>query len=101
MKTILQFKVDPDFLRDCTDVTDPVRIKITAPESIFISGILGESGRKMIADGAPFIFTRSLAEKLIKNGVAELLPDKPSHAVCANWAYIIAQVWLQGLKERH
>jgi len=82
MKTTLQFKVDPDFLRDCTEVIDPVRIKITAPESICISGILGESGRKMIADWAPFIFyASSLAEKLIRNGLAELLPDKPSHAV--------------------
>lgn len=68
--TELQFKVDPDYLRDHTIVRDPVRILITDPESIFITGILGESGRRMIADGAPFIFTRPLAEKLIKHGVA-------------------------------
>lgn len=68
--TELQFKVDPDFLRDKTVVRDPVRIKIVDAESIFITGILGESGRRMIADGATFIFTRSLAEKLIKHGVA-------------------------------
>lgn len=71
--TELQFKVDPDYLRDNTVVNDPVRIKIIDSESIFITGILGESGRRMIADGAPFIFTRILAEKLIKNGVAILI----------------------------
>ena len=69
----LQFKVDPDYLRDNTFVHDPVRIKIIDPESIFITGILGESGRRMITDGAPFIFTRTLAEKLVKHGVAELI----------------------------
>ncbi len=71
-KVILQFKVDPDYLRDCTIVEDPIKIKIIDSESIFITGILGESGRKMIMEGAPFIFTRPLAEKLIKNGVAIL-----------------------------
>lgn len=70
MKTELQFCVDPDYLRDSTFVHDPVKILIIQPESIFITGILGESGRRMIADGAPFIFTRELAEKLIKHGVA-------------------------------
>lgn len=62
-KIKLQFKVDPDYLRDNTIVIDP--------ESIFITGILGESGRRMIRDGAPFIFTRTLAEKLISHGVAK------------------------------
>lgn len=71
-KVILQFKVDPDYLRDHTIVEDPVKIKIIDTESIFITGILGESGRKMIAEGAPFIFTRLLAEKLIKHEVAVL-----------------------------
>ena len=70
--TKLQFKVCPDYLRDCTEIDDPVRIVIVDAESIFITGILGESGRRMIADGAPFIFTRPLAEKLIAHGVAVL-----------------------------
>ncbi len=70
-KTKLQFKVDPDYLRDRTYVPDPVKIIITDSDSIFITGILGESGRRMIKDGAPFIFTRGLAEKLIKHGVAK------------------------------
>lgn len=74
--TELKFKVCPDFLRDHTYVVDPVRIVITDSESIFITGILGESGRKMVQDGAPFIFTRPLAEKLISNGVARLCESK-------------------------
>lgn len=71
--TELQFKVCPDFLRDNTVVVDPVRVLIIDPDSIFITGILGESGRRMIRDGAPFIFTRKLAEKLIANEVAVLI----------------------------
>lgn len=76
-KTKLQFKVCPDYLRDNTYVPDPVTIVITDPDSIFITGILGESGRQMIKDGAPFIFTRKLAEKLISNGVAKEIEKKP------------------------
>jgi len=76
--TELQFKVCPDYLRDHTIVLDPVRIIITDPESLFITGILGESGRRMIQDGAPFIFTRLLAEKLIAHGVAALANDRPA-----------------------
>ena len=68
--TELEFKVDPDFLRDNTFVRDPVRIVITNPKSIFLEGVLGESGRKMVADGAVFVFTRERAEELIKWGVA-------------------------------
>jgi hypothetical protein len=75
-KTILQFKVCPNYLKNNTTVPDPVRIFITDPESIFITGILGESGRRMIADGAPFIFTKALAQKLIDNNVATLAPDQ-------------------------
>jgi hypothetical protein len=73
MKVKLQFKVDPDYLRDHTYVPDPVRLVITDSESIFITGILGESGRRMIKAGAPFIFTRPLAEKLLSHGVAKEL----------------------------
>jgi len=77
--TKLQFKVCPDYLRDCTEIDNPVRIIIVDPESIFITGILGESGRRMIADGAPFIFTRPLAEKLIAHGVAVLAEGTTGH----------------------
>lgn len=75
-KTNLQFKVCPNFLRDNTTVENPVRIFISDPDSIFITGILGESGRRMISAGAPFIFTKALAEKLIGHGIATKSEDQ-------------------------
>ena len=69
-RTRLNFMVDPEYLATRTYVHDPVKIIITDSDSIFITGILGESGRKMVKAGAQFIFTRELAEKLVKNGVA-------------------------------
>ena len=78
--TELQFMVCPDFLRNEAFVRDPVRVIITDPDSIFITGILGESGRRMIRDGAPFIFTRALADKLIAHGVAALANSQVSNA---------------------
>ena len=69
-KVKLQFCICPSELKKCY-VPDPVRIKITDPGSIFLTGILGESGRKMIQKGCEFFFTKKLAEKLIKMGVAK------------------------------
>ena len=66
----LEFMVDPDALKDRAFVPDPVRVVVTDPSSIFITGILGESGRKLVAAGIVFIMTRQLAEKLISRGVA-------------------------------
>lgn len=66
----LDFMVDPDALKLRAFVPDPVRVLVTDPASIFITGILGESGRKMVASGMVFIMTRSLAEKLISHHVA-------------------------------
>lgn len=62
--------VDPIDLVGKAYVPNPVRLLITDPEAIFITGILGESGRKLVLKGARFIFTKSIADKLIKNGVA-------------------------------
>ncbi len=70
-KLKLTFKVDPDYLRDRTHVPNPVKIIIIDPEAIFLTGILGESGRKMVEHGFPFIFTRKLAQKLIDKGIAK------------------------------
>ena len=70
MKVKLQFMVDPDFLKDNAYIENPVRIKVIDPEAIFLTGILGESGRKLVLGGAHFIFERELAEKLIKKGIA-------------------------------
>lgn len=70
-KVKLDFMVDPNFLVEHTEVPDAMLIKIVDPEAIFLMGILGESGRKMILAGARFWFTRRLAEKLVNKGIAE------------------------------
>lgn len=67
----LNFMVDPIDLVQKARVPDPVRIKIIDPEAIFLTGILGESGRKLVLSGARFIFTRRLAIKLIEKGIAK------------------------------
>lgn len=70
-KVQLQFKVCPDFLLTRTEVKDPLKIIIIDPEAIFLTGLLGESGRKMVKAGAPFYFTRGLAQKLIDKKIAK------------------------------
>jgi hypothetical protein len=52
-------------------VPNRVKIKITDPEAICITGMLGESGRKLVKQGIYFYFTKRLANKLIRMGVAE------------------------------
>ena len=69
-KTQLDFMVDPDYLRNHAYVPDPVLCVLVDPDAIFLTGILGESGRKLVKGGAEFYFTRPLAEKLIKMGIA-------------------------------
>lgn len=69
-KVELQFKVCPVFLAKQTYIKNPVRVVIVDPEAIFLMGLLGESGRKMIKAGAPFYFTKRLANKLISKGIA-------------------------------
>lgn len=71
----LNFMVVPEKLKELAYVNDPIKIKITDPDSIFITGILGESGRKLIMAGIDFWFTRELAYKLIENKVAILSED--------------------------
>jgi hypothetical protein len=68
----LDFRVDPEYLARETEVLDPVRVIFTDPDAIFLTGVLGESGRKMVLDGAPFYFRRELAEKFIRMGIAEV-----------------------------
>lgn len=69
-KIKLDFMVYPGFLISHCIVPNAVLIKIIDPEAIFLTGILGESGRKLIKAEAPFYFTKKLANKLIKNKVA-------------------------------
>jgi len=65
----LDFMIYPEELKRCY-VKEPVLIKVIDPESIFLTGILGESGRKMVKRGCRFYFTKKLADRLIKMGVA-------------------------------
>lgn len=67
----LEFRVCPKFLTENTYINDPVKVLIIDPEAIFLTGLLGESGRKMVEAGAPFYFTRRLAKKLIDKKIAQ------------------------------
>jgi hypothetical protein len=66
----LDFMVVPELLATLAYVPDPVRCKVVDPDAIFLTGILGESGRRLVRAGIEFYFTRTLAEKLIRAGIA-------------------------------
>jgi hypothetical protein len=70
-KVKLKFMVVPEFMISHCIVPDKVMVKIIDPEAIFLTGILGESGRKMVMAGIPFYFERKLAQKLIDKKIAE------------------------------
>jgi hypothetical protein len=73
--------VVPELLATLAYVPDPVRCKVVDPDAIFLTGILGESGRRLVRAGIEFYFTRSLAEKLIRAGIAvEAQNDESSDA---------------------
>ena len=69
----LSFMIVPSELENKCYVPNPVRVKIVDPEAIFLTGILGESGRKMVKAGLEFYFEKKLAMKLIKLGIADEL----------------------------
>jgi hypothetical protein len=69
-KVKLQFMVVPELLATKAYVPNPVRVKIIDPEAIFLTGLLGESGRKLVKAGVEFYFTKSLADKLIEKKIA-------------------------------
>ena len=52
-------------------VPNAIKVKIVDPEAIFLLGILGESGRKMVKRGIPFYFEGKLAKKLIDKEIAK------------------------------
>lgn len=62
--------VVPELLTSLAYVPEPVRCKIVDSEAIFLTEILGESGRRLVAAGLEFYFTRPLAEKLISKAIA-------------------------------
>jgi len=70
-KIKLTFMVVPEFLETHCFIENPVKVKVIDPEAIFLTGILGESGRKMVKAGIPFYFEKKLAQKLIKKGIAK------------------------------
>ena len=71
-KIKLKFRVDPDYLKNNTEVVDAVRIKFIDPEKVFVLGLLGESGRTMVMAGAIFEFERQQAEWMIGQKIAIL-----------------------------
>lgn len=75
-KVVLKFRVDPDYLKANTEVIDPVRIRFIDPEKVYVLGMLGESGRTMMLDGAIFEFERKQAEWMIEQHIAVAVGDK-------------------------
>ena len=61
----------PSELKNKCYVPNAIRLRIVRPEDIFLDGILGQSGRRMVKAGLLFYFTKRLAQRLIKMGVAE------------------------------
>lgn len=66
----LDFMVVPELLASKAYVPDAVRCAVVDPEAIFLTGILGESGRRLVKAGIEFYFTKRLADKLIGSGIA-------------------------------
>ena len=67
----LQYMVVPGELEKYAYVPDAVCVRIIDAESIFLTGILGESGRALVKAGVAFYFEGKLARKLIDKGIAE------------------------------
>jgi hypothetical protein len=74
-KVELQFMVVPELLKELAYVSNPVRVKIIDTDAIFINGLLGESGKKLIKGGIEFYFTKELADKLIEKNIAVEIPE--------------------------
>lgn len=68
-KVKLDFMVVPEHLKTKAYVPDKVRIRIINPEEIFVMGLLGKSGIKLV-DKVDWYFVGWLARKMIKNGIA-------------------------------
>jgi hypothetical protein len=62
--------VVPELLSKLAYVPKRVRVKIIDPEAIFLTGLLGESGRRLVKAGVEFYFTAKLAKKLIDKKIA-------------------------------
>lgn len=62
--------VVPEQLASMAYVPNAIKVKIVDAEAIFLLGILGESGRKLVEHGIEFYFEGKLAKNLIKKGIA-------------------------------
>jgi len=86
-KVKLKFRVDPDYLRDRTQVVNSVKIKFIDYPRASSLGILGESGIKMMKSGAVFEFERKLAQQMIEDKIAveadEYIIFKAIHGVAS------------------
>jgi hypothetical protein len=69
-KVKLKFMVVPEQLSSRAYVPNAVQITVIDPEAIFLTGLLGESGRRLVKAGVEFYFTKPLATKLISKGIA-------------------------------
>lgn len=69
----LKFMIVPTELIERCYVPNRVKVRIVDPEAIFLTGILGESGRRMVKAGLLFYFEERLAKKLIDKGIAEAI----------------------------
>ncbi len=74
-KIELKFMVVPEQLASLAYVPSAKRVKIIDPEAIFLMGILGESGRKLVEAGIEFYFEGGLAQKLIDKQIAVEVKD--------------------------
>ncbi|MCK9432994.1 MAG: hypothetical protein M0R00_08555 [Candidatus Omnitrophica bacterium] len=74
-KVKLKFMVVPEELEKRAYVPNAVKIIVIDPEAIFLDGILGQSGRKLVRSGVPFFFERKLAERLIRKNIAKALEE--------------------------
>lgn len=62
--------VVPEQLAKLAYVPNAIRVKIIDADAIFLLGILGESGRKLVKHGIEFYFEGKLARNLIKKKIA-------------------------------
>jgi hypothetical protein len=62
--------VVPELLAKMAYVPNAVRVKIIDPDAIFLTGLLGESGKRLVKAGIEFYFEKDLAIKLIKKKIA-------------------------------
>lgn len=67
--------VVPELLASLAYVSDTVRCKIIDPKAIFLTGLLGESGRKLVKAGLSSISLKHLPSKCeIEAGIAGSSP---------------------------